>query len=699
MPGNNDTTYSFDNRSVLQAIKEINQAQASMEKGTVDGAARMSAALDNFSKVAIKVSDRAVQGNERYVRSLEAQAAAAGKTGSEKLIAQRDVIIKRLGTEKDQVDRVTAAYAKLIKVQNEQDKGESGGGGSGVRRFAFLGAKDLLEGRTANAIAETAIGLTRLGGTALAVGGVATAIIGLGVAGAEAVRSLASFGTEMKNIQDRTGLSAQDITKFGFAAKAVGQDISIVDRLMRGLSQATEELGPAGDKARKTLSDIGVRLTDINGQTRPTAELLTDISGAFNKLAPGTKLSADAMDLFKRAGVEAIPFLRELKTNSQYFESHGLPSPTQEDINKFTEYERKIAAVDTRWEAFKRGFKDVAATVFLTVVEDRRQDVGLTDQGNRFRKGSIRQPLLGDGAPLPDLVGDTVKAQQQAAAGFARGAPQQAEFEQAAQRAAAFLSAGTGSNIESARLRESQLRQDLDEARNQLKSKTGGFQSEAQGEQRVNAATAAYQRQLDIVKQLEKAESLRNGRADELLRLQKQSAGSSRARPMHHRRRVGKLQKERQQSRNDIGLLVSQGRILPTDAAAPLSAIEASYGKLIIQETIKERSALANALQEMRQEVDAGLDKSFGRNTSGELLGAKDFAQFGASTFNDNARSLNRISDIEFEGNKQLFQQQFGQAGRIASASRGSGNQIDVPRVKPIRNGSPSLQRICPQLS
>ena len=43
----------------------------------------------------------------------------------------------------------------------------------------------------------------------------------------------------MKDAELRTGLTAKEVGQFGFAARAVGQDISIVERLMRGLSTAT----------------------------------------------------------------------------------------------------------------------------------------------------------------------------------------------------------------------------------------------------------------------------------------------------------------------------------------------------------------------------------------------------------------------------------------------------------------------------
>ena len=48
-------------------------------------------------------------------------------------------------------------------------------------------------------------------------------------------QSLGEYGTRVKDAELRTGLTAKEVGQFGFAARAVGQDISIVERLMRGM--------------------------------------------------------------------------------------------------------------------------------------------------------------------------------------------------------------------------------------------------------------------------------------------------------------------------------------------------------------------------------------------------------------------------------------------------------------------------------
>ena len=60
----------------------------------------------------------------------------------------------------------------------------------------------------------------------------------------------------IKDAELRTGLTSKEVGQFGFAARTVGQDISIVERLMRGLSQAADDNSREGEKARATLKSV-----------------------------------------------------------------------------------------------------------------------------------------------------------------------------------------------------------------------------------------------------------------------------------------------------------------------------------------------------------------------------------------------------------------------------------------------------------
>ena len=63
------------------------------------------------------------------------------------------------------------------------------------------------------------------------------------------------------------------------------------------------------------------------------------------------------MDLFKRVGVEAIPFMTELNENLRIAHEQGF-GPTEDDVRRFQEYQREVAVLETRWDALVRKFKE-----------------------------------------------------------------------------------------------------------------------------------------------------------------------------------------------------------------------------------------------------------------------------------------------------------------------------------------------------
>ena len=199
--------------------------------------------------------------------------------------------------------------------------------------------------------------LTALGPFGIAVAAGATVLGSIAVSAFEAAKSLGEYGARVKDAELRTGLTAKEVGQFGFAARAVGQDISIFERLMRGLSQAANDNSNEGEKARATMRSMGIDFHTATGEMKPTSEILVEMSEGLNKLPEGFQRDAAAMDLFKKAGVEAIPFMTELNENLRVAHEQGL-GPTEEDIRRFSEYQREVTVLETKWDSLVRKFKE-----------------------------------------------------------------------------------------------------------------------------------------------------------------------------------------------------------------------------------------------------------------------------------------------------------------------------------------------------
>jgi len=338
-----------DPRSVLAAIKQANTAVEGWEKGTVGAGDRMQKSLERMADMLLKMNDKSRSSMERLTQSIEKQAAAYGKTGVDRLIADRDRLIRKLGDEQGMIDRVTAAYAKMIDVES----GKSGGSFQALGRNIESFVRDPL-----NASKDAATGLfATLGPVGTALGAGATALTAFAAAGWEAAKSLGSYGVMVKDAELRTGLTAKEVGQFGFAAKAAGQDVTIFERMMRGLTQAVEDDSAAGEKARVWLQKFGVDLAGVRDGSVSTSQVFQQVAAGLDALPTTWDRNKAALDLFKRSGVEAIPVMMELTENLKIAREEGF-GPTEADVQRFADYQRRVAELETKWGELKRTFQE-----------------------------------------------------------------------------------------------------------------------------------------------------------------------------------------------------------------------------------------------------------------------------------------------------------------------------------------------------
>src|SRR5579885_1878612 len=351
-------------RVVLEAEDEVSPV---VDKANA-GLERFEQKAESAHGKVVRITDQIRSSVQRLIASLEKQAETYGKSGVERLISQRDQLLQRYAKEPAAIDAITRSYEKMIAVEEKAAREAAMAKAAKEAEEALRKQSESIKSfgeRVAQFIenpiqgAKGAMGsmLSTVGTFGIGVMAGATALAGFGVAAFEAAKSLGEYGTRVKDAELRTGLTAKEVGQFGFAARAVGQDISIVERLMRGLSQAADENSREGEKARATLERMGINLHNAAGELRPTSEILVDISEGLNKLPEGLQRDAAAMDLFKRVGVEAIPFMTELNENLRIAHEQGF-GPDEDDIRRFMEYQREVAQLETKWDALIRKLKE-----------------------------------------------------------------------------------------------------------------------------------------------------------------------------------------------------------------------------------------------------------------------------------------------------------------------------------------------------
>jgi hypothetical protein len=237
-------------------------------------------------------------------------------------------------------------------LQTIEDKAKHLGEHTGFDKFAEsikAGIEDPLHS-AGDAIEGLLKGMGPMGQAAAAG---ATGILALGVAGFEAAKGLGEWATSIHDVELRTGLAAKEVGQFSFATKAVGSDISAVERLMRGLTMAVEGTDAKSAAARQTLKGMGVDLAGLRDGTASTSDTLLKISEGLNAMPNVWERNKAALDLFKRSGIDAIPVMLELSENIKRAKELGF-GPSEEEVTKLKAYTVQMAEVSTIWDAFVR---------------------------------------------------------------------------------------------------------------------------------------------------------------------------------------------------------------------------------------------------------------------------------------------------------------------------------------------------------
>ena len=358
MPDQESITLDLDPRSVLAAIKQANTAVEGWEKQTIGSGDRMQKALERMGDMLLKMNDRSRSSMERLTQSIEKQAAAYGKTGVERLIAERDRLIKKLGDEQGMIERVTAAYAKMIQVEGGGGGGSWQAMGRNIEQFVrdpMNGAKDAAGGL-----------LAKIGPMGAALGATTGVIVGFAVAGWEAAKSLGEYGTQIENTAIRMGLTTKEVGQFSFAAKAAGTDISAFESTMRKLSQGLADGGSEGKRTREALRDLGIEARNADGSMKPMSGVFLQLSERLSAITDPAKRDAEAIRLFGRAGVEVLPAIMALSEHVKRAKELGLGA-SEEEVARWKKYHETITEADAVWDRLVRKIKEpIAATIIFT---------------------------------------------------------------------------------------------------------------------------------------------------------------------------------------------------------------------------------------------------------------------------------------------------------------------------------------------
>jgi lambda family phage tail tape measure protein len=173
-------------------------------------------------------------------------------------------------------------------------------------------------GRTLSGVSGSLGGLTQgFGAVGLAAGLAGGAIAAVGVAGAGIALFAAKAANEMFELSEKTGISTESLSRFGYAAGLNGVNTEQLGKSLEKLNKSIFAAASAPAGAVNAFTRLGVALKDSEGNLRSSEDVLLDLSDKFKSLPEGPQRGALAMQVFGKAGAEMLPFLIQGKAGIQ----------------------------------------------------------------------------------------------------------------------------------------------------------------------------------------------------------------------------------------------------------------------------------------------------------------------------------------------------------------------------------------------
>ena len=363
MPDQESIVLEIDPRSVLAAIKQANTAVEGWEKGTVGAGERMQKSLERMSEMLIKVNDRSRSSMERLTQSIEKQAAAYGKTEVERLIADRDRYIKKLGDEQGMVDRVTAAYNKMIEAAGKS-------GGSEIKQ---LGA-EARESKASLALMGEEIGvhiprhirgfISSMPGVGAALSAAFSGIAVVALIGVivEAIKKVVEFHENLEKLREAPERIEAEFARLTGATKTANDEMRVAnDRLENAIAKlehrpqnnlklaideaavAADHLSEKMDKALRSFADVaiknapGVFANIIGGQAGiddivKLVQGKSGYGGLIGDLYKATSSGADPTKVLGQYRAAVGTMIRQSEMAEAYQQGKGFEGVSYEDI-------------------------------------------------------------------------------------------------------------------------------------------------------------------------------------------------------------------------------------------------------------------------------------------------------------------------------------------------------------------------------
>jgi len=166
---------------------------------------------------------------------------------------------------------------------------------------------------------------------------------------------------ELNDSAKRLGVASEDLERFGYVADMSGSSAESMNQALFFLNKEMANAASGNKESIKTFTDLGVKLTDVNGKTRETGAVMQETLAAIAKIEDPAKKNAAALSVFSKSAFDIKGVLENdaqaLADLNAEFEVLGGPT-SQKLIAQGAELDDSFNRIKRAVDSFKRSFTE-----------------------------------------------------------------------------------------------------------------------------------------------------------------------------------------------------------------------------------------------------------------------------------------------------------------------------------------------------
>jgi len=172
----------------------------------------------------------------------------------------------------------------------------------------------------------------------------------------EAVKSAAEYADEINTLNSTTGLGTDTLQEYKYMAELVDVDLETITGSLTKLKRNMDSARDGNKTAAQAFADLGIEITDANGELRDSEEVFNEVLGALREIENPTERDAAAMEIFGKSAAELNPLIETSAEDLDAMkkEAHDVGAVLDKDtLNGLNKVNDGMDRLGLTWDAIK----------------------------------------------------------------------------------------------------------------------------------------------------------------------------------------------------------------------------------------------------------------------------------------------------------------------------------------------------------